>query len=92
VATPVSTGTLADGGPTTAQNAALLRSFRQALDESELRQQQNLQLRIGEITRDFDLQRRADLVQMEQGFGRIETRQQQYLDQIRRVSMGVPQQ
>ncbi len=73
VATPVSTGTLADGGSTAAQGAALLRSFRQALDESELRQQQNLQLRIGEITRDFDLQRRQDLVQVEQGFGRVET-------------------
>ena len=47
---------------TAAQAAALLRSFRQALDESEVRQQQNLQLRIGEVTRDFDLQRRQDLV------------------------------
>ena len=55
---------------TAAQGAALLRSFRQALDESEVRQQQNLQLRIGEVTRDFDLQRRQDLVQVEQGFGR----------------------
>ena len=77
---------------TAAQGAALLRSFRQALDESELRQQQNLQLRIGEVTRDFDLQRRQDLVQVEQGFGRFETQRQQMLDQIRRVSLGVPQQ
>ena len=89
---PVSTGTVADGSMTPAQGAALMRSFRQALDESELRQQQNLQLRIGEVTRDFDLQRRQDLVQVEQGFGRFETQRQQMLDQIRRVSLGVPQQ
>jgi hypothetical protein len=78
---------------TAAQGAALLRSFRQALDESEMRQQQNLQLRISEVTRDFDLQRRQDLVQIEQGFGRQETQRQQMLDYIRRVSLGqVPQQ
>jgi polyhydroxyalkanoate synthesis regulator phasin len=90
--TPVSTGTVADGSLTAAQGAALLRSFRQALDESEVRQQQNLQLRIGEVTRDFDLQRRQDLVQVEQGFGRLDTQRQQMLDAIRRVSLGVPQQ
>jgi hypothetical protein len=90
--TPVSTGTVADGSLSPAQGAALLRSFRQALDESELRQQQNLQLRIGEVTRDFDLQRRHDLVQVEQGFGRVNARQQEMLDTVRRVSMGVPQQ
>ena len=85
-------GTVADGSLTAAQSAALLRSFRQALDESEVRQQQNLQLRIGEVTRDFDLQRRQDLVQVEQGFGRLDTQRQQMLDAIRRVSLGVPQQ
>ena len=89
---PVSSGTVAGGAMTAAQGAALMRSFRQALDESELRQQQNLQLRIGEVTRDFDLQRRQDLVQVEQGFGRVETNRQQMLDAIRRVSLGVPQQ
>jgi hypothetical protein len=78
---------------TASQGAALLRSFRQALDESELRQQQNLQLRISEVTRDFDLQRRQDLVQIEQGFGRVNTERQQMYDLIRRVSLGqVPQQ
>jgi hypothetical protein len=92
IATPVSAGSGSEGVMTATQGAALLRSFRQALDESELRQQQNLQLRIGEVTRDFDLQRRQDLVQVEQGFGRFETQRQQMLDQIRRVSLGVPQQ
>ena len=92
VATPASTGTVADGSLTPAQSAAMMRSFRQALDESEVRQQQNLQLRIAEVTRDFDLQRRQDLVQVEQGFGRLDTQRQQMLDAIRRVSLGVPQQ
>lgn len=91
-AIPVSTGSVADGSMTSTQGAALLRSFRQALDDSELRQQQNLQLRISEVTRDFDLQRRQDLVQVEQGFGRAETQRQLMLDAIRRVSAGVPQQ
>ena len=78
---------------TSAQSDALLRQFKKALDESEVRQQQNLQLRINEVTRDFELQRRADLVQVEQGFGRIDTKNQQMLDAIRRVSLGqVPQQ
>jgi hypothetical protein len=90
-AVPVST-TGSTGPMTVAQGNALLRSFRQALDDSELRQQQNLQLRISEVTRDFDLQRRHDLVQVEQGFARYETQRQQMLDQIRRVSLGVPQQ
>jgi polyhydroxyalkanoate synthesis regulator phasin len=92
VATPVSMGTVAGGAITASQGAALLRSFRQALDESELRQQQNLQLRIGEVTREFDLQRRQDLVQVEQGFGRLDTQRQQLLEAFRRVSLGVPQQ
>lgn len=78
---------------TSAQGEALLRRFKQALDESEMRQQQNLQLRINEVTRDFELQRRQDLVQVEQGFGRMDTQRQQMLDAIRRVSLGqVPQQ
>jgi hypothetical protein len=82
----------ATGQMTLAQGNALLRSFRQALDDSELRQQQNLQLRISEVTRDFDLQRRQDLVQVEQGFAKWNTERQQMLDVIRRVSLGVPQQ
>ena len=92
-ATPVAVTAAGSESMSPAQGAALLRSFRQALDESELRQQQNLQLRISEVTRDFDLQRRQDLVQIEQGFGRVDNQRQQMLDYIRRVSLGqVPQQ
>lgn len=91
-ATPVSTNAAAGDAMSAAQGAALLRTFRQALDESELRQQQNLQLRISEVTRDFDLARREDLVKVEQGFGRAETQRQEMLNYMRRVSLGVPQQ
>lgn len=87
-AVPVSTTANAGNGFSAAQNDALWRRFRQALDESEVRQQQNLQLRISEVTRDFDLQRRQDLVQVEQGFGRLDSQRQQMLDAIRRVSLG----
>jgi hypothetical protein len=82
------------GSPfTAAQGDELFRRLRRALDESEVRQQQNLQLRIGEVTREFDLQRRQDLVQVEQGFGRLNTERQQMMDLIRRASFGqVPQQ
>jgi hypothetical protein len=52
-------------------DTALLRRVRQLIDESEVRQQQNLAVRITELSRDFDLQRRSDLVQIEQGFGRL---------------------
>ena len=89
-AVPVSTN--ASSAFTASQTDALWKRFRQALDESEVRQQANLQLRINEVTRDFDLQRRQDLVQVEQGFGRLDTQRQQILDQIRRVSLSVPQQ
>jgi hypothetical protein len=91
-AVPVSTGTTAGNAFSAAQTDALWKRFRQALDESEVRQQQNLQLRISEVTRDFDLQRRQDLVQVEQGFGRLDTQRRQILDQLRNVSLGVPQQ
>ena len=90
LAVPVST--TASSAFTASQTDALWKRFRQALDESEVRQQANLQLRINEVTRDFDLQRRQDLVQVEQGFGRLDTQRQQILDQIRRVSLSVPQQ
>ena len=54
--------------------ARVLARVQQLLDETETRQQRNLALRVAEITRDFDFQRRADLVQIEQGLGRLEGR------------------
>ena len=51
-----------------------LRRVQALIDESEVRQQRNLALRIAEVSRDFDLQRRTDLVQIQQGLGRLEGR------------------
>lgn len=56
---------------TPAAEAALFRRLRALVDESEIRQQQNLQLRVTEIAREFQGQRQADLVQIQQGFGRL---------------------
>jgi hypothetical protein len=52
----------------------LLRQIQALIDESEVRQQRNLALRVAEVSRDFDLQRKADLVQIQQGLGRLEGR------------------
>jgi hypothetical protein len=70
-------------------DARLLARLQALVDESEVRQQQNLALRVSELARDFDLQRRADLVQIEQGIGRLgidAVQHQQMWDYFRRVS------
>jgi hypothetical protein len=85
-ATPTATGASSD--------AALVRRLRELIDESEMRQQQNLQLRISEIARDFRLARQADMVQVEQGFSRLAGQRQQdaaeqkrLFDALRNVSV-----
>jgi hypothetical protein len=57
--------------PTSAADAALLKRVQQLIDQAEVRQQQNLALRVTELSRDFDLQRRSDMAQIEQGFGTL---------------------
>jgi hypothetical protein len=54
-----------------AAEAALYKRVQQMIDQAEVRQQQNLALRVTELSRDFDLQRRSDMAQIEQGFGRL---------------------
>ncbi|MFN8061830.1 MAG: zf-HC2 domain-containing protein [Vicinamibacterales bacterium] len=74
-------------------DADVLRRIQQLIDESEVRQQSNLALRVAEITRDFDLQRKADLVQIQQGMGRLgvdAVQHQQMWDYFRRVSSQGP--
>ncbi len=56
------------------QTADWLRQVQALIDESEVRQQRNLALRVAELSRDFDLQRKADLVTVQQGLGRLESR------------------
>ncbi len=66
-----------------------VQRVQRLVDESEVRQQQNLALRIAELSRDFELHRRADLVQVQQGLGQLgidATQHKQMWDYFRRVS------
>jgi anti-sigma factor RsiW len=75
----------------------VLRQVQALIDESEVRQQRNLALRVAELARDFDRQRDADLVQIELGLGRIEgrteveaARSREMMNYIQRVSQQSP--
>jgi anti-sigma factor RsiW len=77
---------------------ATLRQVQAMLVASEERQRQELAFRLTQLTRDIDVQRRADLVRISQGFGQFEgrtgemmARQRQMMNYITRVS-GQPQQ
>lgn len=66
--------------------------------QSERRQRQELALRLTQFGRDLEVQRRTDLVRINQGFGQFEgragaeiARQRQMLDYIMRVSAPPPQ-
>jgi hypothetical protein len=73
------------GDPSSPAEAALLRKVMQLIDQSEVRQQQNLALRTTELSREFDLQRRTDLVRVEQGFGRLSEQREQDVAQQRQL-------
>jgi hypothetical protein len=95
VASPVSLRSAAP--PSQSFDPAFLRQVQSLIDESEVRQQRNLALRVAELARDFDMQRDADLVQIEQGIGRIEgrseveaARSREMMNYIQRVSQQQP--
>jgi hypothetical protein len=74
-------------------DSEMLRQVRELLQASERRQQQELALRMAELARDVDVQRRADLVRIEQGLGQLEgqtgaaiAQQREWLNQLVRVS------
>lgn len=76
-----------------AGDQALLRRVQTLIEESENRQQQQLALRLSQFSRDFEMQRRADLVRLEQGLDRFQARsgaevarQQRIVDYLYRVS------
>ena len=56
---------------TAAADADVLRRVRALLDESEKRQQRELALRVGEVVRDVNLQRQADLVKIDRTLGGV---------------------
>jgi hypothetical protein len=76
-----------------------MQRVAQLIEESEQRQQQQLALRLTQFNRDLEVQRRSDLVRINQGFGQFEgragaeiARQRQMLDYIMRVSAQPPPQ
>lgn len=79
---------VAAAGPVrTMTDAELLKRVQDLLDQSEIRQQSNLALRVTELGRQFELVRQSDIVQMEQTLQRIE---QQRSDLLRRVASTQP--
>ncbi|MGD9902465.1 MAG: zf-HC2 domain-containing protein [Vicinamibacterales bacterium] len=79
-------------------DAQALARVRTLIQDSERRQQQELALRLAQFSRDLDLQRRADLVRIDQGFGRLEgrtgaevARQREMLNYIVRTGLRPPQ-
>ena len=76
-----------------------MQRVAQLIEESEQRQQRQLALRLTQFNRDLEVQRRSDLVRINQGFGQFEgragaeiARQRQMLDYIMRVSAQPPPQ
>lgn len=60
--------------PASADADALLARVTALIEESELRQRQELAYRLTQFNRDMEMQRRADLVRIERGVGQIEGR------------------
>lgn len=73
-ARPVSAPAATPAASTASADADTLARVRALIEASEKRQQQELALRLTQFGRDFDLQRRADLVRVEQGLGQLEGR------------------
>lgn len=90
-------GDPSSGGGRTMADSSTIQRIQQMIDQSEVRQQQNLALRVAELSREFDVQRRTDLVRIEQGFGRLndqrelDAQQQRQLLNAIRVSQQRPQ-
>jgi hypothetical protein len=83
----------APASPAPSLDAAVLKRVQELIDASERRQQQELALRLTQFGRDVEIQRRSDLVRIEQGFGQFEgrtgaevARQRQLLDFLVRTS------
>jgi len=91
-------GTASATAPAARDNDLTLQRIAQLIEQSERRQQQELALRLTQFGRDLEVQRRSDLVRINQGFGQFEgragaeiARQRQMLDYIMRASAPPPQ-
>src|SRR5262249_45217538 len=60
------------GTNSAAVNAEAVRRLKALLDESEKRQQRELALRVGELVRDVNAQRQADLARIDRSLGLIQ--------------------
>ena len=70
--------------PSSADAEGLLQRVRAMIDQSELRQQRELALRLSQVSREVDTQHQADLFKIQQDFGK----QQEALEYIVRTSGG----
>jgi hypothetical protein len=84
------------GSPT--QSDEVLRRVKAMIDQSEGRQQRELALRLSQLVQDFDTQRRADMLNVEQNFGQLEgqtgaevAQQRELLNSLVKVSQQAPQ-
>lgn len=88
------TGTVRAASRSSDTDDAAVRRVAQLLEASEARQNRELALRVTQLTRDMDIQRRADLLRVEQAIGHTSVemaRQQQRLNYVIRAST-TPQQ
>ncbi|MGE0462418.1 MAG: anti-sigma factor [Vicinamibacterales bacterium] len=92
-------GAVAAGTPAARGNGLTPERIAELIEQSERRQRQELALRLTQFGRDLEVQRRSDLVRINQGFGQFEgragaeiARQRQMLDYIMRVSAQPPPQ
>jgi len=89
------------GGPATASPDAvvsteqLLQRVRTMIEQSEIRQQRELALRLSQVASEVDTQHKADLLRIQQNFGQLEmetgaqiSQQQQLMDYLVRTSGG----
>jgi anti-sigma factor RsiW len=63
---------LAPGSGSPTGSDEVLRRVKAMIDQSEGRQQRELALRLSQLVQDFDTQRRADMLNVEQNFGQLE--------------------
>ena len=71
----------------------MLRRVQALIEQSEQRQQRELALRLAQVVRDVDAQRRADLLRVDQNLGQLEgqtgaaaAQQRELLNYLVRVS------
>lgn len=90
---PVAVGVPTPGRAT----PAIIQTVQSMIDEAESRQQRALALRFTELMRDVDVQRRTDLVNIQNGFGQLEgrtavesARSQELMNYLYRVSTQQP--